>query len=250
MFANYLKIAFRNLARHKGYSFINIIGLSVGILSCLLIMLYVRYENSFDSFHPNADRICRITELQSFPGKEIQHVAVTAGLMASTMAGIYPEIEAVTRLEQWNHFLVKSGDETLYLENVVYADSGFFSFFGFPLIKGDPASALREPFSMVVTASTARTLFGGDDPLGKVVNGDYDIPYTIRGVAQDPAQLIEPDFAGHEGDNVCRLVHDGQRYEVSGFGKRVGMAVTLHLFSGFQPGSCCAVWPVVGSTPR
>jgi len=194
MLSNYLKIAIRNLARHKAYSFINIGGLAVGILCCLLITLYVRYENSFDSFHPNAERIYRITELQTSPGKAVQHVAVSAALIAPTMANVYPEIQSVTRLQQWNHFLVKSGDKNLFLEDVVYADSGFFSFFGFPLIKGDPDAALRQPFSMVVTAATARTLFGDEDPMGKSVRGDYDIPYTVRGVAANPPENSHIQF--------------------------------------------------------
>ena len=188
MFSNYLKIGIRRLLKHKGNSAVNIFGLTVGVLCCLLILTYIRYERSFDTFVPHADRIYRITEFQTFPGKDRQHVAVTAGLMAPTMKREYPEVEAATRMMKWGQMVFHFGDQNVPTRNVVYADSNVFSFFGFQLAAGDPATALAHPYSVVLTASFAQSLFGGQDPMGKTVVGEYQIPLKITGIVNDPPE--------------------------------------------------------------
>ena len=188
MFANYLKISIRNLRRNKFYSIINIGGMAVGILCCLLLTLYVRYEWSFDGFHPSADRIYRITEFQSFPGKDRQHVACTAGLMAHTLKLDYPEVFAASRLGSWGTYPVKVDGKMQFFQDATYADSNFFGFFRFRLVSGDPATALVKPFSVVLARSTAQRLFGTEDAAGKTLTGTYGEQLTITGVAENPPE--------------------------------------------------------------
>lgn len=185
MLLSYIRVALRNLSRHKVYSALNIGGLSIGILCCLVIIQYVRYEQDFDRFHPSADQIYRITEYQSFPGKDRQHVAVTPGLMIPTMKKDYPEVMDGTRMMHDDSYLLKSGDQSEVFRNVVYADSNVFRFFNFPLLRGDAGTALRKPYSIVISEGVARRFFGVEDPIGQVLLESHNYPLTITGVAAD-----------------------------------------------------------------
>ena len=188
MFFNYLKISIRNLLRHKTYSLINIGGLTIGILCCLLLTLFVRYEWSFDSFQTHADRIYRITEYQKFPGKDRQHVGCTAGLMAPAMEREYPEVIAASRLGNWGGYTLTIDGKSESIQRTVYADANFFTFFGFTLLSGDPATVLTQPYSLILTRSTATRLFGDRDPVGRSFPGPFGIPWTVTGIAEDPPE--------------------------------------------------------------
>ena len=177
MIRNYFKTAWRNLAKNKLYSFINITGLSVGIASCMLIFLYVQYDLSYDRYHEKADRIYRLTELLHLP-KEDRPQAVTSPPMAPAAKDHFPEVEKTVRFI-FSSRVLSVKERKFYDTKIMYADSTMFDIFTFPLLQGDPAKALAEPFSIVLTESAAKKYFGNDpdsyrDVLGKQCN------YPIR----------------------------------------------------------------------
>src|SRR5688572_17662621 len=153
MIKNYFIIAFRNLWRHKIYSFINIMGLTVGITACFLIFLYVRFELSYDTFHTKANRIYLLACDTKTP-TETRYESITSAPMAIHIKKDFPEVECVVRIETSN-FLVRHGDIKFQEERSLYADSSFFAVFDFPLIKGDPKRALTAPLSIVLTETAA-----------------------------------------------------------------------------------------------
>lgn len=182
MLKNYLLTAVRNLLRNKGFSAINILGLSIGIASFLLISLYVYFEWSFDRFHSKADRIYKIVE-NLRTENEILYQATSSPPMGPAMAKDFPEIEEFVRM-QGRGFLVKQGENSFFESNCILADSGFFRVFDFKLLKGDPDKALTAPKSVVLTASMARKYFNQDDPVGQSLdlNGTQ---YAVTGVVED-----------------------------------------------------------------
>jgi len=170
MIKNYLKIAVRNLLKHKVYSFINVLGLAVGIAASVLIFLYVVDELRYDRFHANADRIFRITADWSNKGDSKIHQLGTPSVLARTIRDKYPQAEAVTQLVGPLGDCVVKNKETSFKEMDVFgAEPSFFEVFSFPLIEGDPAAALKEPRTAVVSRALASKCFGNEDPLGKTI---------------------------------------------------------------------------------
>lgn len=184
MLRNYFKIAFRNLWRHRVFSFINIMGLTVGMTACLLIFLYVRFELSYDRFHSKADRIYRIVADIKTPTETIP-ASGPAWAVAGHLKFDFSEIEAFTRVMPDNLLLRK--DDIKYNEpQSLWADSMFFQIFSFKLLKGDPRTALREPYSVVLTESTAKKYFGKANPLGQtILITSENSPATVTGIMQD-----------------------------------------------------------------
>jgi len=172
MFKNYIKIAFRNLQRHKGFSFINIIGLAIGIACCLLIFLYVANESSYDKFHKNADRIHRIIS-QSTIGGETRVFARAPSAVAPELESSIPEIEAQARLFQFGVMRFQHEDRDFEIPDFFAADTDLFNIFSFEFISGDPATALQNPESIVITENTAIQIFGTADVLGHT----FSIPF-------------------------------------------------------------------------
>jgi putative ABC transport system permease protein len=184
MLKNYFKIAFRNLWRHRVFSFINIMGLTVGMTACLLIFLYVRFELSYDRFHPKADRIYRIIADIKTPTETLPSQG-PAWAVPGHIKFDFSEVEAFTRVAPEN-LLFRKGDIKFNEANTVWADSAFFQIFGFKLLKGDPRTALKEPFSVVMSASTAKKYFGKADPMGQtILITSESTPATITGIMQD-----------------------------------------------------------------
>ncbi|MGD9347682.1 MAG: ABC transporter permease, partial [Candidatus Aminicenantes bacterium] len=183
MFKNYLKIAIRIIQRHKGYSFIKISGLSIGMACCILILLFIRYELSFDDFHTNKDRIYRVlSELDLTHGTEI--VSITALPLAPAMKNDLPEIALSTRITGDFRQLFGIDDNKFY-DEVHYADADFFEIFTFPLVSGDPKTALADPFSMVISEKIATKYFGKTDPVGKIIRIQNSHDYKITGVMKN-----------------------------------------------------------------
>lgn len=178
MFKNYIKIAFRNLWRHRVFSGINLLGLAVGMASFLLIFSYVSFERSYDSFHTKADRIYRLT-CDTRTETEVIHTGTTSGPVGSAIKANFPEVEAQARICFMN-FLTQNGTRKFQEDNIVAADSTLFSIFSLPFLKGDPATALSAPFSAVLSEAAAQKYFGSDDPIGKalVLDGKYTIRVT------------------------------------------------------------------------
>ena len=176
MFKNYLKVAFRNIWRHKLYSLINILGLSIGIAMCILILVYVQDELSYDSFHEKADRIYRIAQLEDHDGDLMHYMRIGPGITEKMKVDFPDAVEKSIRLlpvgEVWTKF-----DDKLFREDRVYvADETFFDIFSFEFISGDKETALKEPNSIVINKTTAEKYFGSEEALGKMVQVD------IRGV--------------------------------------------------------------------
>ncbi|HSF45033.1 MAG TPA: ABC transporter permease [Chitinophagaceae bacterium] len=183
MIRNYLKIALRNLKRNKGFSFINILGLAIGMASAMLILLWIQHERSYDKFHENKDRIYEAWNRSVFSGK-LQCWNTTPKVLASAIQRDNPEVATTARVNWATDRLFKVGDKSLMGEgNIV--DSTFLQVFSFRMIKGDPKTALMDPASIVLTASLSRSLFGDKDPIGQVITVDNKIPMTVTGVLED-----------------------------------------------------------------
>ena len=184
MLKNYFKIAFRNLWRHRVFSFINIMGLAVGMTACFLIFLYVRFELSYDSFHTKADRIYRVVCDLKTPTETINSSG-PAYAVAPHIREAFPEIEASVRVD-YASLLVRKGDIKFQEENTIFADFSFFHVFDFKLLKGNPQTALKEKFNIVLSETAAKKYFGHTDPLGQMVlltDGNFNA--TITGIMQD-----------------------------------------------------------------
>jgi len=190
MIKNYFKIALRNLARNKIYSFINIAGLSLGLACSMLIILYVADEVSYDRFHANVDRIYRITN-QSYDKKEgkLNKNGNSGYLQGPRFSAHIPDIQAFVRIGQ-NRKDFKKGTDIVSRE-ILYADSNFFSVFSFPLVEGDPRTCLKEPLSVVLSEAEAKKQFGTTHAAGRtllVKEDDKFIPYMVSAVAKKSPQ--------------------------------------------------------------
>lgn len=184
MIKNYLKIALRNFLKHKGYSFINIFGLAFGVACCLMIILFVLDEMSFDRYHEKADQIYRVGINGYINNTSFQGV-VTCAPMAETLVREYPEVTAATRLRNFGFPVFRYGDKVFSEERVLWVDQAFFDVFTVSFIKGDVNTALVEPNTIVLTESMALKYFGDEDPVGKSLNADRRRDYLITGVVAD-----------------------------------------------------------------
>jgi putative ABC transport system permease protein len=183
MFKNYVKIAFRNLWRHRAFSGINLLGLAVGMSSFLLIFSYVSFERSYDAFNQKADRIYRVrcdTKTQT----EVIHTGMTAGATGPAIKANYPEVESEARI-CYMSFLTRHGNRVFQEKNILGADSNLFAIFTLPLVKGDSATALREPNSAVLSEAGAQKYFGSDDPMGQTLMLEGKWPIKVTGVMKN-----------------------------------------------------------------
>jgi putative ABC transport system permease protein len=184
VFKNYLKVAFRNVVKQKLYSVITVLGLAIGISCCLLIMLYVKQELSYDAFYPNSDSIYRIGHKVIRPTRESVS-ASTPMPLAPAIKEEYPEIQHITRIYFDSQVLFEHGEKQIYEENVIYADPEFFEVFPFRFLEGDQSHLLDTPQSVVITASTAEKYFGNEDPVGKVFQVNKENNVMVTGVMED-----------------------------------------------------------------
>jgi putative ABC transport system permease protein len=196
MFRNYLKIVLRNIAKHKGFSFINISGLALGLACCLLIFLYIRDELSYDKYHHNADRIYRVTrDFVSQGGKVDLHLAQVAPPFSPLLQNDFPDIEQAARILHSNS-LFRYEDKIFNEENVFIAEPAIFKIFTIPVISGNPENALNEPFSVMMSEKIARKYFGNENPVGKLMQLDNQLPVKVTGVYESfPANShFHPEF--------------------------------------------------------
>lgn len=187
MFKNYIKMAFRHVKKYKGYSFINIFGLAVGLTCCILIFLWVRNELSYDSFHENGDNIYLLT----VSGEQGVWSSSSWALMPALKKD-YPEIEKGS----WygvQPLLVRQGDD-VFFEEVGMVGPDFLEMFTFPVLQGDAATALDDPASVVLTESIARKYFGSGNPIGKVIQFENRVDLVVTGVIQDVPQNSHMKF--------------------------------------------------------
>jgi putative ABC transport system permease protein len=191
-----LLLFLRNLSRQKLFSVINLLGLTVSLVSTMLIYLYVSHELSFDSFHPHTDRLYRVNQTFIWAENSNSQFSRTGPGVANALKEELPEVELVTSLHTPGSFIVSyeapSGEIISFEENkTLAADTNFFKVLNFPLIKGDPDRAFRLANTLVMTRSTARKYFGDAEPVGKMVrlsglNGDELQTYEVTGVVKDP----------------------------------------------------------------
>lgn len=192
MLRNYLILAWRNLRRHFSYSLINTAGLALGIACCILMLLYVQSELSFDRFHKKSSHLYRIIEKQlSAEGNE-RYFPYTMGPLGPALVQDFPEIMASLRIRTrsgMGRFPVTYGQNRFYEGDVIVAEQQFFDFFDFEMLRGNPATALAAPQSVVLTEATARKYFGDENPMGKSLNAGRFGDVTVTGLLADlPAQ--------------------------------------------------------------
>jgi len=184
MLKNYLKIAFRNLLRHKGFSFINILGLAIGMAVCIIIMQYVSYENSFDKFHVNYENIYRVQFNIYKHGELIVECAAAVPAVGPAMKDNFPEV-----LEYCRAFpvdgIMSYGEKSFREDDIQVVGPTFITMLSFPLIKGDPVTALDGPNKTVITESTAKRFFGDEDPIGKTISWDGEMDFEVTGICID-----------------------------------------------------------------
>ncbi len=181
MFNNYLKIAFRNIARRKGYSFINITGLAIGMACCLLILMFVNDELSCDNYNKKGDRIYRIASSYRYGGRDFNLATVSAP-MAKTLVNDYPEVEDAVRFRRRDSFIIKYGNNSYKEKRVIFSDPTLFNVFTIPLLKGDPKTALKEPYTLVLSRKAAEKYFGKENPVGKIVKLNNTDDYRVTGI--------------------------------------------------------------------
>ena len=183
MFKNNLKVALRNLLKHKGFSAINIAGLALGVAAGFFVLIFVRDETSYDRFHEKADRTYRMAQYIHIDNR-VDSALPTPPILAASLAGEFPEIESTARVAKVSGAIVKLDGQRSASSNVYAADADFFDVFSFPLASGDAKTALAEPNRVILTRSAARKWFGDDDPMGRVLAiGPYD--FTVTGIAED-----------------------------------------------------------------
>lgn len=185
MIRNYFKIALRNLRRQKVFTSINVIGLAIGLATCILIMLYVQDELSFDRYNEKADRIFRVGLKVRLNGEDVggPMLGISA---ARDLQQEFPEVLKATRIRNQGGEFVSYGTTSFKEEYLLSTDSSFFEIFTIPFLKGDPKRALTEPNTLVLTEETARKYFGDQEPIGKVlVFGSEKTPYRITGVVRN-----------------------------------------------------------------
>ncbi|KYG81280.1 hypothetical protein AWW67_07955 [Roseivirga seohaensis] len=196
MLQNYINIAIRSLKRQKAYSLINISGLSVGIMACIIILLYVRNESSYEKFYPDADKIYRVTSIFETSG-QTEQIAIAPSKVTQVALEHIPETELATFVFDWSvgrEFLVRYEDNTFTETNVFYADSSFFKVFQYRFLDGNSSNALTEEQSIVLTESTAKKYFASAaDAYGKTINANGS-DFVVTGVVANPAGNTALDF--------------------------------------------------------
>jgi putative ABC transport system permease protein len=188
MLKNYLKIAFRNIVRHKLYSTINISGLAVGMACCILILLWVQHELSYDRFHENIENLYRVYQKQEYSGDQVFHTDNTPGPLAAELKNGYREVINSTRFLYAGGKTMRYGGKNYYESGLCFADPSFLDMFSFPLIKGDKQSALKDPSSIVMSNKMANKYFGDENPIGKIITIDNSSDFRVTGVLKDIPQ--------------------------------------------------------------
>src|ERR1700754_3183040 len=173
MIRNYIKTAFRTLIKNKGFTAINVFGLALGLAACLLIVLYVTDELSYDRYNVNADRIYRIDE-DIFLNNTQYDAATTSKFFGPTLVASYPKIEQMVRFRNPGDQLVRKGNNHILDHHFTFADSTIFKVFTLPMIAGDPNTALNNPHSIVIDERAARRYFNSTDVIGRTLEAGTD----------------------------------------------------------------------------
>ena len=187
MIKNYIKIAFRNILRQKGFSLINIAGLAIGMACSIIILMWVIDEVDYDKFHENANTLYRIEQDQFYSG-ESYHVNVTPYVVAPAFKEGIPEVIDATRFVYTGGLLFRQGEISFFESGTICVDSTFLDMFTFPLVEGDKNTALDEPYSIVLSKEIAKKYFGEESPIGKALNVNNQYEFIVKGVFEDIPQ--------------------------------------------------------------
>lgn len=177
MLKNYFKIAFRNIIRHKAFSFINIVGLSIGMACSIMILLWVQDERSYDRFHTNANQIYRVLASAGDFRAAVNPAGMPAGLRKEM-----PQIKNTVRLSKPSNELFEVGEKKFEEKRVFFVDSTFFDVFSFQLIKGNIKTALDRPDNILISEDMAKKYFGQENPMGKIIKKNNDVNCVVTGV--------------------------------------------------------------------
>lgn len=187
MLLNYFKTGFRNLWKNKRFSAINLLGLSIGMASAILILLWIQHELSFDRFHQDQDRIYKAMNKGEFDGK-VQVWGATPKILGTTLKAEYPDFQYVARTNGIDGCILKVGDTKISSDGL-FTDPDFLKIFSFPLLKGNIDKALTETHSIVITESLSKRLFGKEDPIGKTISlrpvAAAAVDFTVSGLLKD-----------------------------------------------------------------
>jgi putative ABC transport system permease protein len=217
MLRNYIKIAIRNLLRHKAFSFINIAGLSIGMACSVLILLWVSDELSYDKFHNDSRSLFRITANLS----DINiRAAVTSAPLAIAIKNEIPQIESTVRTTGISTELLQVEEKMFEERRVLFADSNFLQFFTFPLVAGNPATALQKPESILITEAMAKKYFGEANALGKTIRRNHKIDFTVTGILANVPEnshlkfdfVIPIAIIGRDNDDFKNNIWDNFNY--------------------------------------
>jgi len=200
MLKNYFIINWRRIWRNPFFTFLNLIGLSLGIASCLTLFLFVNYEWQFDRFHQNHKNIVRLTSAQRFEGMNEQFSPLTMYKVGEDLKERYPEVEEFIRLWNLDFPTLQRNNNRIVFDKFYYSDASFFNIFSFKLLSGNPQIALSKPNTVVITENTAEKLFGSTNPIGKtleyVVNEKEIQKFTVTGVVENPPAQSHLQFDG------------------------------------------------------
>ena len=216
MLLTHLKLAFRRFLNNKGYSFVNLLGLTAGLSTCLFIFLYVQEENSFDRFQEDHERIFRVTTTYTAEGNKTE-LANTYAPLSELLKTSFSGAKQITRYFPYNALINNPDNNTSFQESALYiADSSFFRIFSFPFLQGNPHTSLQQPNGVVLSRSTARRYFGDEDPMGKTLLAENQTSLVVTGVVESiaPNSTLQFDMVASYG--VARSLFgypfdDGQR---------------------------------------
>ena len=186
MIRNFLITTFRILKKNTLFTFINILGFSIGLAASIIIYLWVYDELSYDKFHENADNIYRVERKMWVDGEQME-IPITSPPTAPQIYNDYPGVISFTRLAVDN-VLIKDKDNDEYSQKIHYTDSTFFNFFSFELIKGNKQNMLKEPLTVAMSRSAANKYFGGDAEPGNTINmiiGGKEYPFRLTGIFEE-----------------------------------------------------------------
>ena len=186
MFKNYLKIAYRNLTKNKVYTFINILGLALGLAITILVFLFIKDETSYDKHWEGSDRIYRTGLTAALMGQTMD-AAMSPSPMAQTLRTEFTDVETATRINPVGQEIMIRHEQTkIYVQKGVYADSTFFKVFSYNFIQGSAENALKDENALVLTEEVAKKLFGTSNAIGKIVNYDNRRDYIVKGIVEQP----------------------------------------------------------------
>lgn len=199
MIKNFLLIAYRNLKKNKGYTLLNILGLSAGLTCFAFIAVWVKDELSYDRFNENADRIVRVVGKVTTEAESFDHT-VTAVPMAKALREDFPEVQNTVRIDKNDGIVIRHGAKQFFEDKILLTDPSFFDVFSYKLSEGDQKTALDEPYNIILTTSMAKKYFGNEDPLGKTLmillydSTRHGALYKITGVIPDPPKNAHFSF--------------------------------------------------------